>query len=117
MNYCAPRKSASDDVFCLVWSVFYFISFFVLNQFTPAPNATTLGKGVDICIGKLNFGRELKPPAIVVASELNVEKEGVELVQARSQFSFVFIQKFGGWISLRSLMQCLSIIHNELNVT
>ena len=74
-----------------------------------------LGKGINIDIGKLNFGRELKPPAIIVTSELNVEKECIKLVLTRGQLGFVFIKKLAGWIAWCGLILKL-VIHERIKL-
>lgn len=74
-----------------------------------------LGKGINIDIGKLNFGRELKPPAIIVTSELDVEKEGIEFVLTRGQLGFVFIKKLAGWIAWCCLILKL-VIHERIKL-
>ena len=65
----------------------------LLNHFTLALCPVTLGKWVNVRIGKLNLGCKLEPTAIIITSELNIDKKRIEVILIGRDFDLVLIQE------------------------
>ena len=61
------------------------------NHFTLATSSMALGKRIDIGIRKLNLRCKLKPPPIIITSELNIDKECIEMISIGGDFDLVLV--------------------------